>query len=236
MKNMPLQAATSLTDKDWYAESELIPLSALQHLIFCERQCALIHNEQLWAENRLTAEGRHLHEKADSGDAETRGPIRIARSLPVRSLKLGLVGRADVVEFHYGGDKLTAVIPIEYKRGHAKFDDSDRVQLCAQALCLEEMLGISVPTGGIYYATPRRRADVVFDEGLRRTTEETIKRLHELLESGVTPRVQRQPKCDSCSLLALCLPTVTGARTSAARWSARAINDSLAASPSGGIE
>jgi CRISPR-associated exonuclease Cas4 len=211
-----------------FTEDNLAPLSALQHLQFCERQCALIHIEGLWAENRLTAEGRHLHEKADSGESESRGPIRTARSLPLRSLRLGLAGRADVVELHYDGSKLEAAIPIEYKRGRDKLDDSDRVQLCAQALCLEEMLGMSVPSGALFYATPRRRTDVLFDKALRQTTENTAARLHELLDLGITPRVPRQPKCDGCSLLELCLPDATAVSTAASVWSARAISASLA--------
>jgi len=211
-----------------YAEDELVPLSALQHLQFCERQCALIHIEGLWAENRLTAEGRHLHERADSGESESRGPVRTARSLPLRSLRLGLVGRADIVEFHYDGPVLIAAVPVEYKRGRDKPDDSDRVQLCAQALCLEEMLGINVRGGALFYATPRRRTDVVFDATLRQTTEDTVARLHRLLESGITPRVPRQPKCDGCSMLDICLPDVTAETASASGWSARAIAASLA--------
>lgn len=210
-----------------YSEDQLVPLSALQHIQFCERQCALIHIEGLWAENRLTAEGRNLHERADSGESESRGPVRTARSLPLRSLRLGLTGRADVVEFHYEGSELTAAIPIEYKRGKAKLDDSDRVQLCAQALCLEEMLAIPVPAGALFYATPRRRTDVEFDAELRRITEDTVVRLHKLLEVGVTPRVPRQPKCDGCSLFDLCMPEVTTACISASVWSERAISASL---------
>ena len=210
-----------------YAEDDLVPLSALQHLLFCERQCALIHIERLWSENRLTAEGRNLHERADSGESESRGPVRTARSLPLRSLRLGLTGIADVVEFHYDGPMLISAMPIEYKRGRPKSDDSDRVQLCAQALCLEEMLGISVPAGALFYATPRRRTDVIFDEILRRTTEDAAVRLQRLLDSGITPRVPRQPKCDGCSLFELCMPEVTAASTSASAWSARAMTASL---------
>lgn len=210
-----------------YAESELVPLSALQHLIFCERQCALIHIEGAWVENRLTAEGRNLHERADSGEAESHGPVRTVRSLPLRSLRLGIVGRADVVEFHYDGATLTTVIPIEYKRGTIKPDDSDRVQLCAQALCLEEMLSVPVPAGALFYATPRRRVEILFGDELRQVTERTVIRLHELLDAGITPKVPRQPKCDGCSLIDLCMPEVTGASMSASVWSERALNASI---------
>lgn len=208
---------------DVYTEEELLPISALQHLLFCERQCALIHIEGVWNENRLTVEGRHLHERVDDGPAQTRGDVRITRSLPLRSLQLGLIGRADVVEFHgilSGGPGRP--LPVEYKRGKPKPDDSDRVQLCAQAMCLEEMLKARVPSGALFYGRPRRRAEVAFDEQLRCTTERAAKRLHELIDSGVTPPATRAPKCENCSLLELCLPGAFGPRRSAARYVERA--------------
>jgi CRISPR-associated exonuclease Cas4 len=138
-----------------YVEDDLLPISALQHLLFCERQCALIHVEQVWAENRLTVEGRHLHERVDGGEHETRGGLRTARALPIRSLRLGLAGRADVVEFHAseGAAGPPRVVPVEYKRGRPKSHRADEVQLCAQALCLEEMLGVHVAAGALFYGT-----------------------------------------------------------------------------------
>lgn len=202
-----------------FREEDLLPLSALQHLLFCERQCALIHVEQVWAENPFTVEGRHLHERADQGPGESRGDVRIARALPLRSLRLGLSGRADVVELH----RLAAAdlaqgaeipdlagrwrpFPVEYKRGRPKQHRADEVQLCAQALCLEEMLGVSVPAGALFYGQTRRRLDVPFDTVLRQLTEEAAARLHRLIAAGITPPGVREPKCDQCSLLEICMP------------------------------
>lgn len=203
-----------------FSEDDLLPLSALQHLLFCERQCALIHVEGLWAENRLTVEGRHLHERPDRGDTETRGPVRTERGVALRSLRLGLIGKADVVEFHHDltSGVLASVVPVEYKRGKPKRDNSDRVQLCAQGLCLEEMTGFSIPSGALFYGTPRRRTEVAFDRELRAITEEAARRLHEMISNGVTPHATREAKCDSCSLLHLCLPARTGGRRSAQRF------------------
>ena len=203
-----------------FTEDDLLPLSALQHLLFCERQAALIHLEQLWAENPLTVQGRQLHEKVDSAPGESRGDVRVARSLPLRSLRLGLSGRADLVELHRisddnagePGSVLPGIpgvwrpFPVEYKRGRPKPYHADEVQLCAQALCLEEMLGTSVPAGAIFYGQTRHRHDVRFDAALRRETEEAAGRLHRLIASGVTPPPVRAPKCDQCSLIGLCLP------------------------------
>ena len=172
-----------------YPESDLLPISALQHLLYCERQCALIHIEQAWVENRLTAEGRVLHEKVHGGEAETRPGVRIVRAPRLHSFRIGLFGVADVVEFHKLDDagrprNPPVPFPVEYKRGRPKRGDEDRVQLCAQAMCLEEMLGAPVPAGALFYGKPRRRDEVCFDESLRGLTERTAQRLHELLASG----------------------------------------------------
>lgn len=207
-----------------YSDDELLPLSALQHLLFCERQCALIHIEGLWVENRLTVEGRHLHQKAHEGPDETRAGVRTTRGLALRSLRLGLVGKADVVEFHPGkvAGRLTP-FPVEYKRGKPKRHDADLVQLCAQALCLEEMLGTEVEQGALFYGQTRRRLDVTFDAELRDLTEATARSLHELIASRRTPRATREPKCDACSLLELCLPDVVGRASTAGDYVARAL-------------
>jgi CRISPR-associated exonuclease Cas4 len=173
-----------------FSEDELLPISALQHLLFCPRQCALIHTEQLWAENLLTAEGRIAHEKVDEEGAETRSGRRIVFGLPLRSFRLGLVGKADVVEFSGGDGGQAIVFPVEHKRGRPKQKDCDRVQLCAQAVCLEEMLGVTVAEGALFYGKTRRREDVAFDAGLRGLTEETALELHRLLDSGITPRAE----------------------------------------------
>ncbi len=209
-----------------FSEDELLPISALQHLLFCERQCALIHLEQQWAENRLTIEGQHLHRRAHERKTERRDGVHIVRGLAVRSLRYGLVGQTDVVEFtplddaararaDRGGGGLKVVSvgnwqanPVEYKRGKPKKDDSDRVQLTAQALCLEEMLDTTIAAGALFYGRTRRRSDVVFDAKMRDTTTATARRLHELIASRRTPPARREPKCDNCSLLSLCLPDV----------------------------
>jgi len=184
-----------------FAEDELLPLSGLQHLVFCERQWALIHIEQQWAENRLTAEGRLLHEAAHTVGSETRPGVTVCRGLSLRSLRLGLSGQADVVEFR-GGQPF----PVEYKRGKPKEDASDRIQLCAQALCLEEMLGCDLPAGALFYGTTRRRLDVPFSADLRQQVECLALRMHELYRQGLTPHAEEMPKCRNCSLVEVCLP------------------------------
>lgn len=195
-----------------YTEDDLLSLSGLQHMIFCERQCALIHVEQVWAENRLTAEGRIMHDRVHDAGRESRGDVRIEYGMPLRSLRLGLIAKADVVEFHRkdspdkGDAGIWVPFPVEYKHGKPKKDNSDLVQLCAQAICLEEMLGVEIPEGAIFYGKTRRRQDVVFDDELRRETEETAKRFHDLLESGKTPRPVYSKRCDSCSVYEQCLP------------------------------
>ena len=192
-----------------YTEDDLLPLSGLQHLAFCERQCALIHIEQAWAENLFTAEGRVMHERVHEADRESRRDVRVEYSMPLRSLRLGLIAKADVVEFHRNrgpsGDKWRP-FPVEYKRGRPKKDNADKVQLCAQALCLEEMLDVEVPSGALFYGKTRHRQDVDFDTDLRSETEDTAKRFHALVEAGKTPKPVYGKKCDSCSMKHLCLP------------------------------
>ena len=215
-----------------YSEDDLIPLSALQHILFCERQCALIHIEQIWSENLFTAEGRIMHERVHEADRESRGDIRIEFAMWLRSFRLGLIGKADVVEFHRRPDSLKAgsevwvPFPVEYKRGKPKKDNCDKVQICAQALCLEEMLDVEVPCGALFYGKKRRRTDVVFDEALRRQTEDTAMRLHELIASGRTPKPVYSPKCDSCSLVHLCLPKILGKKRSVKHYLSGAIQES----------
>ena len=299
-----------------FSDAELLPISALQHLLYCPRQCALIHLERLWAENRFTVEGRHLHERADSGrstssrQAASTGSrqagstgsrqLRTERAVPLWSYGLGLFGKADVVELRAAGEAAggrgdaetpgrggsetrpatgavewgwgdkqsggqgdaaaeertraqtiegeTAAgsrqvsttgdrksqtgdltpFPVEYKRGKPKGHDADRVQLCAQAMCLEEMLGVAVPGGALFYGRTRRRQDVAFDAPLRELTVKTAARLHELIAAGRTPAaVYEKRKCDRCSLKDLCLPRAPAAR--AAAYLARSLAHSLAA-------
>jgi CRISPR-associated exonuclease Cas4 len=170
----------------------------------------LIHIEQAWSENLFTAQGRILHEKVHSETAERRRDVRVEYGMPLRSLRIGLTGRADVVEFHRQQDGSWRPFPVEYKRGRKKPDNRDNVQLCAQALCLEEMLGVSIPRGAVYYGRERRRTDVEFDEALRRETEETAGRLRRLIDSGRTPPPVYEEKCDTCSLFGICLPKTIG--------------------------
>lgn len=193
-----------------YSEDDLVMISALQHLLFCPRQCALIHIEQQWAENRLTAEGKILHERVHSTGSESRRKIRIEFDLPIRSLHLGLIGRADIVEFHLLDNGIWQPFPVEYKRGLPKKDDSDRVQLCAQALCLEEMLNCEVAEGALYYGQKKRRQNILFDTKLRKITTDTAKKLHDLLDSNRTPPPEYAKKCESCSFISQCLPKIAG--------------------------
>lgn len=232
---------------------DLLPISALQHLLYCERQCALIHVEQVWAENQFTAEGNVMHEKAHEGPDERRDGVRIVRGLPVKSEALGLSGQCDVVEFHCDG----SVLPIEYKRGKPKAHRADEVQLCAQALCLEEMLcsrvrqdvdiqsnrvrqdvepppdhllaqaaTCRIPEGRLFYGQTRRRTDVVFDAELRALTADTARRLHEMIESRVTPQaVYEERKCDACSLKELCMPRAMRFQKGAGAWFQRQMEE-----------
>jgi CRISPR-associated exonuclease Cas4 len=204
-----------------FTEDDLLPLSALQHLLFCERQCALIHIEQVWAENRFTAEGRILHERADSGNRQRRKNIRIESAVPLRSFRLGLSGKADVVEYHRDDQGDWQPFPVEYKRGRPKAANWDQVQLCAQAICLEEMLHCSVPEGALFYGKNRRRKEVVFGDTLRRETEKAAARLHALVRTGRTPPARYEKKCDSCSLMNLCMPKVAGKGKNVGRYLAR---------------
>jgi CRISPR-associated exonuclease Cas4 len=208
-----------------YQENEYLSLSALQHILFCKRQCALIHIEQLWVENLFTAEGRVMHERVDRGDQMDRGRIKIEYSLPLKSKFLGISGKADVVEFHRldsAGNEWMP-FPVEYKRGKPKKNLSDKVQLCAQALCLEEMLDVSIEAGALFYGKTRRRLDVMFDDGLRDKTIETARQLHEMISSGITPPPRYTKKCDACSFISLCLPKAIEKKRTVSSWVKRMI-------------
>jgi len=204
------------------AEDALIPLSALQHYLFCPRQCALIHLEQLWAEDAATAEGRLLHQKVDAGGAESRPGVRVARNLALRSFALGVAGKADAVEFR---GKPARPFPVEFKRGKPKPHRADEVQLCAQALCLEEMFGIAVPEGALFYGLPHRRTAVSFDAALRSLTVEVAAATRAMLASQRTPPPKRTPACRRCSLETLCQPTRLERPPSVARWLERQVEE-----------
>lgn len=186
-----------------------IPISALQHYLYCPRQCALIHLEQLWTENVYTAEGRRLHEKAHGNATERRGDCKTVTGLPLCSQELGLIGQADVVEFHRR-DGRWQPYPVEYKRGRPKSIDADRIQLCAQALCLEEMLAVAIAEGALFYGKTRRRQVVAMDAALRDATRDTARAVHDLLRQGKTPPPPPLERanaiCPACSLLDACMP------------------------------
>lgn len=192
-----------------------LPLSALQHYAFCPRQCALIHIERQWAENTLTAQGRVLHDKAHEPGRESRRDVRVTRSLRLESTSLGLHGVADIVEFHRQPGDVWRPFPVEYKRGKPKRDAIDEVQLCAQALCLEEMFSTDVPCGVIFYGAVHRREEVVFDAALRAETQGVVVETRAMISAGKTPAARYAPKCRSCSLLDLCKPQATSRSASA---------------------
>lgn len=197
---VPVQHSSAKAN-DPEAEDALVPISALQHYLFCPRQCALIHVERLWAEDAATMEGRLLHEAVDAGLGENRPGVRIARGLALRSFALGVAGRADVVEFR-GGQPF----PVEYKRGKPKTHRADEVQLCAQALCLEEMLGITVPEGALFYGERRRRHAVAFDDALRALTRQVADATRAMIAAAALPPARHMPGCRKCSLEPLCRP------------------------------
>lgn len=210
-----------------FSEDDLLPISALQHLAFCERQWALIHLEQVWNENALTAEGRVLHEKTHEESRESRRDVRIVRALRLHSLRLGLVGQADVIEFPMGS--LAGLPPkiVEFKHGKPKAIDCDEVQLCAQAMCLEEMTGLHLQEAEFFYGRPRRRHDVELTKELRTRTESLALRLHVLTEAGVTPPAIWGKRCESCSLVEICLPETMQGKKSAKKYIDSLIRSSL---------
>ena len=184
-----------------------VSLSALQHYAFCPRQCALIHNEQAWAENHLTAQGRSLHERVDSGEPETRKGVHFERSVHVSAQRLGISGIVDMVEHDIQTGRLK---PVEYKRGKPKADNWDKIQLCAQALCLEEMSGQTVAEGALWYQQTRHREPVMFSDRLREETLAVIDEVRLLLESGITPPPVYDKRCKACSLVEICQPQLLG--------------------------
>ena len=216
-------------------DEDLVVISALQHFLFCPRQCALMHLEGVWAENKLTAEGKIMHEHVDVGGHETRGGLHVATSLRLASRRLGLTGVADLVEFYQEPDEfgidghrvavplkglcgLWRPFPVEYKHGRPKTHRADEVQLCAQALCLEEMLDVTILAGALFYGEIRRRVDVAFDLELRALTELAASNVHELVRSGETPPPVRTKGCCACSLCNVCCPGSVGGKVSAHRW------------------
>jgi len=223
----------AIDEEDW------VPIAALQHYAYCPRQWGLIHLEGVWADNQLTAEGSDLHNRVDTPCSESRGRIRVARAVPLRSRRLGLTGKADVVEFQRlddpgdadgvrldGSEVWWAPIPVEYKRGAPKPWDCDAVQVCAQALCLEEMLDVVIREGAIFYGETRRRIQILLDEPLRARTVALATQVHGAARSGDLPDAVRDARCRRCSLRDLCLPDIgghSGARV--ASYLARSVRD-----------
>jgi len=191
----------SLEIADAWADHDLVPISALEHFSYCPRQAALIHVEAVWEENLYTLRGRFVHERVDQPGMEFRGGIRVERSLPLWSKRLGLVGKADLVEFHGN-----TPYPVDYKHGRRRIKAHDDLQLCAQAVCLEEMTGESVPRGAIFHASSQRRREVIFDAALRSRLEKAVAELRKLLGRKVLPPAPADRRCRHCSLRPSCLP------------------------------
>lgn len=225
-----------------YTEENLLPLSGLQHLAFCERRWALIHLEQQWEENLFTAEGKLLHEKAHSAEIESRPEVLVRRTLPLRSFRLGISGQADIVEFlpceasepgvpMPSRRGLWKPYPLEYKRTRDQHDSmAYHIQLCAQALCLEEMLHVPVPAGAVFDGRAKRRDAVKFDEPLCQEVERLAARMHQILQSGRTPPAVYAKKCEGCSMKPICLPSAVES-SSASRYLTRAIDANLRQAP-----
>jgi CRISPR-associated exonuclease Cas4 len=187
-------------------EDDYQPIRALNDLLYCERRCALHRIENVWVDNAHTVSGTFSHQRADRPVDWKCGSGREVHAMWLKSDRLHLVGKADVVEFHPQADGPDVPFPVEYKRGKRRKWDNDDTQLCAQALCLEEMLGTAVPRGAIFHIKTKRRREVVFTPTLRSETEATARRLHELISSGITPPPVPKPQCKGCSLLEICMP------------------------------
>lgn len=226
-----------------FTEEEFLPISLLQHLLFCPRRAALVHIEGIWSDNIFTALGQNMHERVHTTEFESRKDLRVTRGLLLRSLTLGVTGKADIVEFHrldelesnaasvdVGAIKFKDVrglwraYPVEYKSGHLRHEVGYEVQLCAQAICLEEMLGTHVTEGSIFYGKTGRRLDLVFDSQLRSATEKACFDLHAVLKSEKTPPAKYEPKCSKCSLLDFCLPKVVSQKRSIKSYMDRVVS------------
>ena len=210
-----------------YTTEDLLPLSGIQHFLFCRRQWALIHVEQQWKENALTAEGRIMHKRTDDPFfTEVRKGVIIARAVPVASYRLGFSGICDVIEFTESPDGVKlpnregsyVAAPVEYKRGKEKHDHSDETQLCAQAMCLEEILSTQIPRGYLYYGEIRHRVEVEFTTDLRTLVKDMAEEMHNYFSRGYTPRVKPFKGCRACSLADVCLPVLQAKVVAASRY------------------
>lgn len=205
-----------------YSEADFLMLSGLQHFLFCRRQWALIHIEKLWAENLRTIDGQILHERAhDETWTQKRGGVVTARGLSIKSHQLGISGQCDVVEFHgdnngvaiFGMEGKWLPFPVEYKNGEPKENNCDAAQLCAQAMCMEEMLCCDIERGALFYGKTKRRQNIMFSSELRNQVAEALSEMHSLFERGYTPRVKRTKACNACSLKELCIPALMKIRS-----------------------
>lgn len=201
-----------------YKEEDYLMLSGIQHFVFCRRQWALIHIEQQWAENYRTTSGELLHKRAHEDDLfELRGNVLTAHNLRVSSRQLGVTGQCDIVEFHKAKDGIFLhnyegqwnIVPVEYKRGEPKEGTEDEMQLCLQAMCLEEQFLTEIKEGYLFYGEKRRRTKVEFTEQMRNDVKGLLVEMHQLMERGHTPKVKKSKKCNACSLKDLCLPTLS---------------------------
>lgn len=191
-------------------DQEPVLISALNQYVFCPRRCALMHIEGIWRDNEHTVAGTLLHDRADAPGYETGEGVTVLRALPLTSARYGLAGKADIVEVRSDGFGNDVPAPVEYKKGKRRRFDNDDVQLCAQALCLEEMFACEVPVGYIFHAASKRRREVLLDWRLRSETVRVIEAVRQMLIQGVTPRAELKPRCDGCSLRGVCLPEISG--------------------------
>lgn len=224
--------------EDRNADEDYLLLSGIQHMAFCERQWALIHIEQVWADNAHTMEGKYIHERVDNPfEDETRKDIRVVRALPIVSNKLGLRGVADIVEFQRTENDLAGITvrlenrkgwwrlyPVEYKRGRPKPDDRDAVQLCAQAIALEEMFGVEIEKGFLYYAQTRHRVEIIFDQVIRIRVAQLCEKMHIMMSEGKTPKATKGKHCSLCSLKEICQPNLTISHRSVKDYLARMVD------------
>lgn len=190
-------------------ETDPIPISALQHWVYCPRQCGLIHLEQAFEDNIHTARGQAVHHLVDEPGYELKSGVKVERALPLWSDRLGLIGKADLVEFRPDG----SIYPVEFKHGRKRQKVHDDIQLAAQAMCLEDMLGRPVPIGAIYHASSRRRREVAITPDLRQRVEATANAIRAMLASGILPAPVNDQRCRECSLKDICQPEAVGAAT-----------------------
>lgn len=216
-----------------YSPEELLPLSGIQHFLFCRRQWALIYIERQWQDNLFTVEGKILHHRVDDPFfSETRRGVLIARAMPVASYQLGIIGVCDVVEFYPSADGIC--LPgreglyrpalVEYKRGKPKRDPIDEAQVCAQAMCLEEMLSTEIPLGYLYYGETRHRLQIDLGDDLRNLVRQIAREMHQYFQRGYTPRVKLSKACRSCSLADLCLPKIQNSNMTASGYIQRMLD------------